>query len=451
MNRSHTTHAALLALALGATGLLSTQAQAQTGYFISGSMSNFDCTNRCDTEADEMEIELEHCEVTEIVHTYTNGNYGPPTVTVAPNGTSVIVSYRHPQHPTQVGSIEHFGVTTRPAFYYGPPAVYHPTHVRWYRGGRPCTVNGQVPIPGGGTAPATQPSQPIISTNITTGSQGHGGLSITVTNTDATQSIWIMRSVQITNAPVTLEALMPNDPIVTTSFQLDSVPLKLAPSASVTTQHDLPFEIEEEQSAVFNARYFQDLIGADPFMPSLAGPELGNVMTAHVASKVDLACEHSIPTVDLQPASVTQNAGTRVDLRVSGRGDDASPITYLWMKDGVALTDGNGISGSTSNHLRINSLQPANEGFYTVRLTNTCATILSDAALVFITGHNTSPMRLPPCAGDFDGDASVNVADIFAFLGAYFNGFASADFDHNTRVEVPDIFAFLSVWFAGCA
>jgi hypothetical protein len=56
----------------------------------------------------------------------------------------------------------------------------------------------------------------------------------------------------------------------------------------------------------------------------------------------------------------------------------------------------------------------------------------------------------PPCPADFDGNGSAEVADIFAFLSAWFAGSASADFDENGQVQVNDIFAFLSAWFAGC-
>ncbi len=54
------------------------------------------------------------------------------------------------------------------------------------------------------------------------------------------------------------------------------------------------------------------------------------------------------------------------------------------------------------------------------------------------------------CPADWDGNGSIQVPDIFAFLSSWFGG--NADFDNNGRTEVPDIFAFLSAWFSGpCA
>lgn len=55
-----------------------------------------------------------------------------------------------------------------------------------------------------------------------------------------------------------------------------------------------------------------------------------------------------------------------------------------------------------------------------------------------------------PCPADFDGNGTVAVPDIFAFLATWFASGEGADFDDNGTIAVPDIFAFLSAWFAGC-
>lgn len=56
----------------------------------------------------------------------------------------------------------------------------------------------------------------------------------------------------------------------------------------------------------------------------------------------------------------------------------------------------------------------------------------------------------PGCAADFDQNGVRDVADIFAFLAAWFAGDETADVDATPGIAVPDIFAFLSTWFAGC-
>jgi hypothetical protein len=68
-----------------------------------------------------------------------------------------------------------------------------------------------------------------------------------------------------------------------------------------------------------------------------------------------------------------------------------------------------------------------------------------DAVLVVLPGGTPAP----PCAADYDGNGQVQVADIFAFLSAWFAGEPAA-FNFGGTPGVPAIFAFLSAWFAGC-
>lgn len=62
------------------------------------------------------------------------------------------------------------------------------------------------------------------------------------------------------------------------------------------------------------------------------------------------------------------------------------------------------------------------------------------------------------CASDFNGDQTVDVADLFAYLDAWFMQFGltsppadaqdlTADFNSDLRVDVADLFGFLDVWF----
>jgi hypothetical protein len=54
------------------------------------------------------------------------------------------------------------------------------------------------------------------------------------------------------------------------------------------------------------------------------------------------------------------------------------------------------------------------------------------------------------CPADADHNGTLAVADIFAYLNAWFAGEAAADFDGMNGPQVADIFAFLNAWFAGC-
>jgi hypothetical protein len=54
------------------------------------------------------------------------------------------------------------------------------------------------------------------------------------------------------------------------------------------------------------------------------------------------------------------------------------------------------------------------------------------------------------CPANFDGINGLQVADIFAFLNAWFAGDPAANFDGVPGLQVADIFSFLNAWFAGC-
>ncbi len=54
------------------------------------------------------------------------------------------------------------------------------------------------------------------------------------------------------------------------------------------------------------------------------------------------------------------------------------------------------------------------------------------------------------CAADFDNNGTLEVADIFTFLNAWFAGLPSADFNAAGGVDINDIFDYLNAFFAGC-
>jgi hypothetical protein len=54
------------------------------------------------------------------------------------------------------------------------------------------------------------------------------------------------------------------------------------------------------------------------------------------------------------------------------------------------------------------------------------------------------------CAADFDCSGAATVADIFAFLSAWFAGDPRGNFNGTGGTNVQDIFDFLAAWFVGC-
>lgn len=423
-------------------------AAAQSGFTITGGLSNFDCTNHCDTPCNEFEIEIEGIHPEDVIHTYHNGNYGSPTITLSESGASTIIDYRNPSHPTPVGTIEHFGVSLTQL------SAFNVIHVRWMVNGAPATVNGQVPNPvGGGSTPATQPIMPSISGELVADLGGEG-VMCTVTNNDPSQGIWVKRRAQVTTGPVSLEALMTNNPVVTTAVQIDAAPFYLSPGDSVSYTSDL-VEVEDNQSVVFASEYFQDIFNGGIFNQTHSiGASLGNVMTASIAGP-QASCEFLAPIIQEQPASATAADGATVNLRVRADGNDLD-TAYQWLREGEPLVDSPMFRGVDTDELSIEEVSSWSEGLYQVRITNACGTTLSQSALVFVTGHNEPPPRVVACPSDFDGVPGVTVGDLFSFLDTWFaqfdgpaptDGSPSADFNKDTEVLVDDLFGFLDAWF----
>ena len=93
-------------------------------------------------------------------------------------------------------------------------------------------------------------------------------------------------------------------------------------------------------------------------------------------------------TVDSLPAVVTalpatQNicAGTTATFTVSAT--SATPLTYVWKKDGSPLSNGSGVSGATTATLTITGTTAANNGSYTVDVIN-CSTVTSTATVLTV-------------------------------------------------------------------
>jgi hypothetical protein len=398
----------MLPLAVVASLVAPLCAFGQTGYTITGGLSNFDCTNRCDDPCDGFEVEIENCRPEDVYHTYRNGNYGSPAVVAVGSNTRII--YQHPQHPTPVGTIEHFGVGLAN---FNP---LMPIRVRWLRNGQPATVNGQIPLPGGGSAPTTQPMLPSIDTQLVTNPEGGNAISLSVTNNDPNQSIWIKRKVVITAGQVLLEDLMRNDPVVTGAFDLDASPILVFPGVTVTVVSDL-FEFEDNQSAVFSALYYQDLFGGGPFGAfHMPGPELGNVMTASITAPQG-PCEEYAPVVTTQPVGAVVQPDRHYNLRVDVSSDDIA-LTYEWRKDGVTIVDGGSFSGQGTDELSIDPMNDSTEGIYSVRISNTCGTVTSDAVSVLLPGHRVAPPVV--CALDYNRDSVLNLDDLGDFITDFY-------------------------------
>lgn len=98
------------------------------------------------------------------------------------------------------------------------------------------------------------------------------------------------------------------------------------------------------------------------------------------------------PTITVQPAAPAQTpvAGSTVTLTVQATG--YGTLTYQWKKDGAALSDLGHISGATTDTLTISSATAADNGSYTVDVSNEVGTVTSSAAVLTIHDVPAAPV-----------------------------------------------------------
>ncbi|MEI7730246.1 MAG: MBG domain-containing protein [Verrucomicrobiota bacterium] len=109
-----------------------------------------------------------------------------------------------------------------------------------------------------------------------------------------------------------------------------------------------------------------------------AGLEGAN--SAQVSAKPALVA----PGIATQPTSCTNVAGAVATFMVTATG---VPLNYTWRKNGAPLTDGGNISGSATAILSLNNVSAADQGSYSVVITNRLGSVTSsNATLAVITG-----------------------------------------------------------------
>ena len=113
------------------------------------------------------------------------------------------------------------------------------------------------------------------------------------------------------------------------------------------------------------------------------------------------------PSIVTPPQSVTVSNGLNASFSVVASG--SAPLNYQWQFNGGAL------SGATSSSLTITNVQPANQGDYTVVVSNAVGSITSTAAHLTVQTTSAGPFQLaiiPPVNGflsfNITGPAQTN-------------------------------------------
>ena len=148
-------------------------------------------------------------------------------------------------------------------------------------------------------------------------------------------------------------------------------------------------------------------LGFLTYTPNLAGLE---------ATTSTCAC--TSPTFTLQPpATLSKRPGQTA--MMTGAVTATGAPTYQWKRNGLPIPNSFRFTGVNTVTLTINPVaDPGSEsgwtdaGSYTLDATNVCGVATSNACV----------LSTPPCVPDVDANGIVNVADIFAFLTAWFAG-----------------------------
>jgi len=90
------------------------------------------------------------------------------------------------------------------------------------------------------------------------------------------------------------------------------------------------------------------------------------------------------PTIVSQPQSQTVNAGSDVTFNVGATG--SPPLSYRWRKNGVI------IPGATSSNLTLLNVQSTNAGLYSVIVSNSAGSVLSQSAQLTVVQPNRPPV-----------------------------------------------------------
>ena len=89
-----------------------------------------------------------------------------------------------------------------------------------------------------------------------------------------------------------------------------------------------------------------------------------------------------LPVFTSQPLSLTNNATTTATFSVTDYG--GAPLTYQWLKNGVALADGGNVSGAHTTTLTLTNVLGADAGGYSVILSNATGSVTSQVAYLTV-------------------------------------------------------------------
>ncbi|MBL8746551.1 MAG: hypothetical protein JNK58_09385 [Phycisphaerae bacterium] len=346
-----------------------------------------------------------------MLHTYCNWNYGCPTVTNNAGGTGVLIVYKRDGHSTNIGVIEHYGVSLRDW------NVVTLKTFRWKH-------NGIVVNSGHGAPPVPTPA-PVIITN----PDGSAEIAEAIENEEVEESIWIRRSVIAIQGEVLLEQLMIDDPIIQAATPLEVDLERLGPGETIENVE--PIDMEDfVQTQVILIETFADIATPIPGSPDFnhePGALLSRSMNATIVQV--RPCE-DVPVVLADPVDTSGELDGRAEFVVEAQAPLGSQLHYQWRHNGVDLV------GEDNADINIDPLTPADAGAYYCVISTECGSVSSLSAYLTV-------LTPPICYGDSDDDGAVDFSDVtetLSHFGADYGPYSGAgDANRDGRVNFADI------------
>ena len=141
------------------------------------------------------------------------------------------------------------------------------------------------------------------------------------------------------------------------------------------------------------------------------------------------------PSITDQPDSQTVNEGDNVTFTVVA--DGTPTLSYQWKKGAANV-------GTNSPSYTINNATPADDGNYTVVITNGCGSTTSSVATLTVTPDSND------CVADTNGDGILSPADFTAWIAAFNAQSAACDQNGDTLCTPADFTAWIANYNAGC-
>ena len=132
-------------------------------------------------------------------------------------------------------------------------------------------------------------------------------------------------------------------------------------------------------------------------LSSVSSADEGNYLTiisnacGNVSSNTAALSVNSLPAMSSQPAALILCEGDNGSFTVSATG---SGLSYQWLKNGIALSEGGGFSGTQSNELLLSNVSAGDAGVFICMVNSNCGSLSSDPANLTV-NENISILSQP--------------------------------------------------------